>query len=235
MKIWVGFDAREELAARVCRHSIQRFWPDAPVEFLSSDRVKDAYTRTHHVEHGQMIDDIDGRPFSTDFAFNRFLVPWLQNYDGWAMFSDCDFLFLSDVRDLFEVIDEDYAVMCVKHNHEPKNGIKMDGRFQTAYRRKNWSSLVLWNCAQNRSLGRDEVNRMTGADLHGFSWLNDDRIGSLPEEWNWLANLSPTTGNGHGQIKAVHYTEGGPWLSRYRDCEFAENWRQALEEMKVVV
>jgi len=131
---------------------------------------------------------------------------------------------------LFDQADDKYAVMCVKHDYAPKEGIKMDGQTQTVYPRKNWSSVMLFNCGHpaNATLDMDLVNEpeINGAYLHRFSWLTDEEIGDLSYEWNFLV--------GHykdGSPKALHYTEGGPWFENYRNCEFHTEWKQELQDM----
>ena len=37
---------------------------------------------------------------STEFAFSRFLVPFLCGFRGWALFMDCDMLVLDDIARL---------------------------------------------------------------------------------------------------------------------------------------
>jgi lipopolysaccharide biosynthesis glycosyltransferase len=168
---------------------------------------------------------------STEFTFTRFLVPYLAGYQGWAVFVDCDFVFVDDVKKLFDQADDRYAVMVVKHDYTPKEGIKMDGCKQLPYPRKNWSSMILWNCghASNQQVTPDLVNSQTGQYLHRFQWLNDAEIGNLDPEWNWLAGWYREPQD--GTPKAIHYTEGGPWFKEYRQCEYHEVWKQNLREM----
>ena len=148
-------------------------------------------------------------------------------------FFDCDILFLEDLNDLFNLADEKYAVMCVQHEYNPKEGTKMDGKAQTLYPRKNWSSLVLWNCSHpsNKLITKELINQpdTTGKYLHRFSWLNDEEIGSLSHQWNWLAGWYKEPED--GSPKAIHYTEGGPWFENYRHCEYHQVWKDQLQTM----
>ena len=150
---------------------------------------------------------------STQFTYSRFLVPKLTNYEGWAVFCDCDFIFLADISNLFKNLDENKAVYCVKHDYTPKEKHKMDGQKQTIYPRKNWSSFILYNCSHpsTKQLTVEKVNNETGAYLHQFKWCEDDEIGSLDERWNWLEGW--TSGHNKDEPYAVHFTRGGPWLS----------------------
>jgi len=221
MKIFVGYDIREDIAFQVCEYSIYKHQPQAQVMALKQQDLRKSgiYTR-----------DIDPLS-STEFTFTRFLVPYLTNYQGWAVFVDCDFVFVDDVAELFKQADDKYAVMVVKHDYTPKEGLKMDGCQQLPYPRKNWSSAILWNCAHlsNKQITPDVVNSQTGQYLHRFQWLDDSEIGDLAPEWNWLAGWyqEPQDGN----PKAIHYTEGGPWFKEYRRCEYHKVWKQNLREM----
>lgn len=231
LPVFIGWDKREEAAGEVCwksleRRSTMRLHVTPMLE--EGLRADGMYDRPFRLEGSQRIDLRDGRPFSTDFAFTRFLVPRLMGFRGVALFCDCDFLFLSDVADLFELFDPQYAVQVVKHapNAAPgQNGTKMDGMQDIMYGRKNWSSLVLWNCGHpdNAALDHAVVNHSTGQWLHAFSWLSDDQIGALPLSWNWLAGVSDDL-PGYRKPDAVHFTLGGPWFPGYEKMPYAEDW-----------
>jgi lipopolysaccharide biosynthesis glycosyltransferase len=221
-QVFVGYDTREDIAYQVCEYSIKRYDSCIKVVPLIQQelRQKKIYWR-----------EID-KLASTEFTFTRFLVPHLMNYKGWALFIDCDIVFLEDVKNLFSLADDKYAVMCVKHDFKPKPGLKMDGQVQTVYPRKNWSSVVLWNCTHpsNEKISVDSVNNPNydGAFFHRFSWLKDEEIGELPCDWNWLVGWYK---DGDGTPRAIHYTEGGPWFKNYRSCEFNQQWKECLQEM----
>jgi len=133
---------------------------------------------------------------------------------------------------LFDLADDKYAVMVVKHQHVPTEQEKMDGQKQTKYYRKNWSSLILWNCGHpaNAALTPDAVNRETGSFLHRFSWLKDEEIGALPETWNWLEGWSTKPASGHPSV--VHYTRGGPWFDEWKDVDYADLWLKEAAALK---
>ena len=214
--VYIGWDSRETIAADVCEMSIHDNASEAvSVTMLKQIQLREAeiYTRP---------EDTQG---STEFTFTRFLVPHLNRYQGWAVFCDCDFLWMGDIQELLAQADDRYAVMVVKHDYRPQNSVKMDGKAQTYYPRKNWSSMILWNCAHpaNRALTPEVVNRESGAYLHRFQWLDDALIGELAPEWNWLVNWYHEPWDGHP--KAIHYTEGGPWFDNYRDCAYSEPWK----------
>jgi len=163
------------------------------------DQLGGIYDREHHPKQ------------STDFSFSRFLVPWLAGYQGWALFIDADMLCLADIAELWALRDERFAVQLVKHQHDCEAGRKFQGMPQTPYGRKNWSSVMLFNCSRCRALSPAYVNTATGLELHQFHWLADAEIGELPPEWNVLVGVQPLPPS----PKIVHYTLGGPWFD---DC-----------------
>ena len=182
MKVFVGYDTREDIAYQVCKHSLEVRNKSVQVKALKQNELRD---------QGWYDRPID-KLASTEFTFTRFLVPELCNFDGWALFCHSDIIFIDDIKNLFDQADEKYAVMCAQHDYTPKEGIKMDGQTQTVYPRKNWSSVVLFNCGHpsNVKLNRSLVNNpdISGAYLHRFSWLEDSEIGELSHEWNWLTD-----------------------------------------------
>jgi len=230
-KIFVGYDTREDIAWQVCESSIKRYNDNIEVEPLIQDdlRQRKLYWR-----------ELD-KLASTEFTFTRFLIPHLMDYKGWALFCDSDIIFLEDVQNLFNLADDKYAVMCVQHDYNPKPGTKMDGQIQTQYPRKNWSSVVLWNCGHpsNQKVTIDSVNNPNydGKYFHRFSWLDDSEIGSLPVDWNFLVGWYTPDGTmdqeqkEDGTPRALHYTEGGPWFKEYRNCEFHQQWKDELQKM----
>ena len=221
MKVFVGYDTREDIAYQVCKHSIIARNKDVEVIPLKQQELRDTgwYNRP--------IDKLA----STEFTFTRFLIPELMNFKGWAVFMDCDMILTTDIKELFDQADDQYAVMCVQHDYTPREGVKMDGQQQTIYPRKNWSSVMLVNCAHpsNAVLHKELVNdsEISGAYLHRFSWLKDEEIGELDHTWNYLVGVY----NDIDVPKLIHYTEGGPWFENYRDCEFHDLWKSELKDM----
>jgi len=221
--IYVGYDTREDIAYQVSKFSILQRSKNVSVIPLKLDDLKEKglYWRG------------EDKLGSTEFTFSRFLVPELNDYKGWALFCDCDIIFLEDINNLFNLKDDKYAVMCVQHDYTPKEETKMDGKQQTLYPRKNWSSLVLWNCGHpsNQKISRELINNpeTTGKYLHRFSWLKDEEIGAIPHYWNWLVGWYKEPND--GSPKAIHYTEGGPWFENYRDCDYHQKWKDLLFKM----
>ena len=167
---------------------------------------------------------------STDFSFSRFLTPYLCDFEGWAMFMDCDMLVLEDIAKLWALRDEKYAVMCVKHDHVPKEKTKFLGAQQTKYEKKNWSSVMLFNCAKCTALTPDYVNSASGLDLHRFNWLgDDDLIGEIPHRWNLLVGYDQSIPV--DEVSNLHYTIGGPYFHDYKDIDYAAEWFAERDEM----
>lgn len=213
LKIFVGWDSREDIAFQACKQSlIDTASVDIEVIPLKQRQLKreELYWRKSDILA------------STEFTFTRFLVPELMSFNGWALFIDCDFIALEDVKKLFDLRNDKYAVMCAHHDYTPKEGTKMDGKAQLPYPRKNWSSMMLFNCGHpsNKKLTRHLVNdpEIDGKYLHRFSWLNDTEIGEISHEWNWLVGWYKEPKD--GKPKFLHYTEGGPWFEEYKNCEY---------------
>jgi hypothetical protein len=224
-----AYDPREAAAFHAAKSSIERFDRHLVIRGLMLDplRRKGLYTRPTTDQDGKLWDVISEAPMSTEFAISRFLTPILAK-QGWALFADCDVLVRSNLNELRKFFDHKKAVLCVKHIHRPPETQKMDGQPQVAYARKNWSSVMLFNCdhPSNKKLTVEMINTLPGRDLHRFCWLEDDEIGELPPEWNYLVGYTMLA----GQIpKIAHFTEGGPWLPKYGNVEFADEWRAEME------
>lgn len=220
-RIYVGWDSRQQRAYDVCRHSILRHAAERPgVLPLRQRELRD---------QGVYWRDEDALA-STEFTYTRFLVPYLVGYEGWALFMDSDFLVTGDIGGLFELADPRYAVQCVHHDYRPSESTKMDGMAQTSYPRKNWSSLVLWNCGHdaNRRVTPTLVNEESGAFLHRFQWLDDGLIGRIPDTWNWLEGWAEMPRA--GVPKGIHFTRGGPWFEGWGHVAYGKLW-YAEEEM----
>ncbi len=214
-RVYIGWDKREPEAYEVAKFSLIRR-SSIPVTVtpikLDDLRVRGLYRR----EEDPLA--------STEFTYSRFLTPALADYHGWALFCDCDFLWLGDIAGLVDYTRTPKAVYCVQHDYRPTEKTKMDGAVQTTYPRKNWSSLMLFNCDHPavRSLTPDVVNRENGAYLHRMQWVADADIGALPIEWNWLEgwNEKPP----RGTPKAVHFTRGGPWFAAWQNVDYGDLW-----------
>lgn len=226
--IWVGFDRREAAAFAVTRHSIRRRLtvPLSVRGLLLADlHAKGLYRRPTELRGSVTWDMISDAPQATEHANARWLVPHLAK-EGWALFLDGDMLARANVMPIFDGLDPNKAVYCVKHVHEPDAAVKMDGQVQTRYPRKNWSSLVIFNCSHpaNRALTVEMINTLPGRDLHRFCWLADDLIGALPPEWNFLVGISDPA----IVPRILHFTDGTPDMPGYETVPYAAEWRAEL-------
>ena len=224
LKVFVGWDPREDIAWEVCRHSI----------LSRTDATEVSVTPL--VQSELRASGIYNRPVdtkaATEFSLTRFLTPHLAGTEGYAIFVDCDFLFVTDIREVLKDIDPTKAISVVKHNYQPNETVKMDGCVQYPYPRKNWSSFIVFNCAHPdvRALTPAVVNQAEPAFLHRFQWLDDNAIGELDKGWNYLEGWYAPH---YEHLKAIHYTLGGPWFEHKRDCDFADLWLAEAAELKL--
>lgn len=213
MKFFIGYDTAHPEASETCARSLARFvgWNSIHMLYTPSLRSKGLYWRIHNGTE------------STDFTYTRFLTPHLSGSAGISLFCDGDFLWRKDPSNLENVIKKE-AVMVVKHDIKPEmlSPLKMDGRKQVWYPKKNWSSLMLFNnghydCAK---LSPAVVSTAPPAYLHGFDWTKIDKTESLPRTFNHLVGYYDDP-----DPIGVHFTDGGPWLEPYKDVPYAEEWR----------
>jgi len=250
--IYVGYDPREDIAFQVLKYSVLKY-ASQPINVypIKQDLLRriGLYRRAWELgssslpkpindDDTQHRDIFDGKPFATDFSFTRFLIPFLNRLEGWAVYMDCDMFFRSDPIELFKnYCEEKYAIYCVKHNYQTGEKVKMYGNEQYEYNRKFWSSLVFYNCSHkgHKNFSVDDVNTKPGRWLHNFLWLEDQHIGGLPEEWNWLDGYSPVKLS----PKNVHFTRGGPWFRNHawkplrdQDEVYSREWLDLKKEME---
>jgi lipopolysaccharide biosynthesis glycosyltransferase len=217
LRIFIGYDPREAVAYHVCANSIIRH-ARSPVSItpLALNTLNCIYDEAHR----------DG---SNDFIYSRFLVPYLCNFSGAAIFMDGDMLVRDDIYDLLQYLDGDQAVAVVKHDYKTKHPIKYLGNKNEDYPRKNWSSVIAWNCGHiaHRKMIPDYVADMPGSYLHRFGWLDDDAIGELPKAWNWLVDEYEH----NDDAKLLHYTIGTPCFKAYASADHAQEWYRELHHL----
>jgi lipopolysaccharide biosynthesis glycosyltransferase len=216
--IFIGYDSKVKIAYHVLAESILRN-SSTPVTIspINLSNLKNIYTRKQ--------DPLA----STEFSFSRFLVPHLMNYNGWAIFMDSDMVMLSDITELWNLRNEKYAIQVCKHDYTPSSKNKFLGNNQTIYVKKNWSSLMLMNCSKCKTLTSEYVNTRSGLELHQFKWLDENLIGSIPLEWNWLVGEYPYKKD----VYNVHFTEGGPYFKDYKNTEYANEWFNIYNMTKI--
>lgn len=216
IRIFIGYDEGEKIAFHVLAESIRK-QSSEPISITPIDLNT---LRNHFIR-----DKVSNQ--STEFAFSRFMVPYLSNYEGWSIFMDCDMLLRTDINELWKLRDNDYAVMCVKHDYEPKQDVKFRGAKNEKFPKKNWSSLMLMNNAKCKLLTPEYVRTASGLELHQFKWLESERdIGAIPKTWNWLVGeyeYNPLANN-------VHFTLGGPYFYDYVNCDYSKEWFNVYTE-----
>jgi lipopolysaccharide biosynthesis glycosyltransferase len=209
--IFIGYDPREATVFHVCANSIIRN-STSPVSIVpvALNLFKD-YSETH----------TDG---SNHFIYTRFLVPYLMHWCGHAIFIDGDMVVRSDITELWNLRNSTFDVQVVKHDYKTKMPVKYLGAKNEDYPRKNWSSVILWNCNSfpNRILTPEYIMQATGKELHRFTWLDDSRIGELPKEWNWL----PDEYGANPDAKLLHYTLGAPSFHEFANTPMANEWHK---------
>lgn len=230
MRVYIGWDPRDELAFRACVVSLRRY-SSIPLDIYPLKdydlRHLGIYHRPYHVEHnGQMIDSKELRPFSTQFSYTRFAVPFLEKGMEPVLFCDADMLWRRDIADLLALADDSKAIMCVQHDHRPPETRKMDGIVQAHYLRKNWSSLMLIR-PELCTINKLTLNTASRLYLHGLLWQKEETIGNLPQCWNWLEGWS----DGGIEPAVVHYTRGTPDMLGDQ-LPFAKEWWEAVAAWK---
>ena len=214
IRLFIGFDPREAVVYHVCVNSIVRHATQPVAVTPLALQNLSGYVERH----------TDG---SNEFTYSRFLVPHLMGWSGWALYIDGDMLVRTDLAELWQLRDESKAVLCVQHEYRTRAHDKYLGARNQDYPRKNWSSVVLWNCAHpaNRTLTPAFVQRATGAQLHRFTWLGDELIGKLPIEWNWL----PDELGQNPQAKLLHWTLGAPCFKEFAQAPMSQEWHDELQ------
>ena len=216
IKVFIGFDEGEKVSYHILSESIRR-QSSVPVS-ITPLCLSNIPEFKRELQPNQ----------STEFAFSRFLMPYLSNYEGWSIFMDCDMLLRTDINNLWKLRDDDYAVMCCKHDYKPNQNAKFRGAKNEPFPKKNWSSMMMTNNAKCKALTPEFVNSATGLELHQFKWLESENlIGSLPLTWNWLVSEYDYN------VKAdnVHFTLGGPYFKGYEKSDYANEWFRVYDEL----
>lgn len=206
--VFVGFDPNESVAFHVFCHSVLKR-TRAQVSFipLCGEQVPGASNRFNKI---------------------RFEIAERLGFKGWGIWADGDMLIRADIEELWDMREKDCDVMVVKHDYSTKHPTKFLGQSNEDYPRKNWSSLMLVNAGNYpwRKVTKEYVDASTPTHLHRFEFLKDERIGELPKEWNWLVGEYPF----NPDAKLLHMTIGLPCWSKYKDCDYADEWRAELAD-----
>lgn len=212
----VGFDQREALAYHTfCQSVLEK--TSRPIQFVPlTENAMPFYKESHD----------DG---SNKFIYSRFLTPYLCGYKGVAVFADGDMICCSDISELYDLFDSEKAVQVVKHDYLTKFPKKYFGNKNENYPRKNWSSVILWNCGHpaHACLTPEFIRQQPGSFLHRFSWLEDDLIGELPRDWNWLA----AEYEDNPKAKLIHYTLGTPCIKGFENSAMSKVWWETYDRL----
>jgi len=208
-KIFIGFDQREACAYHTFVQSLINH-SSIPLDITPLCLKSLVGYKELHRDGGN------------DFVYSRFLSPFLNNFDGWAIYADGDMVCQADILELLKLKDDSKAVMVEKHNYQTKQSKKYFNNKNENYPKKNWSSVILWNCShpKHKILTPEFKQNQSGKFLHRFSWLDEDEIGEIPLEWNWLALEYPE----NKEAKIIHYTLGTPCLKEYKDTNMSDIW-----------
>lgn len=214
INIFIGYDTKQTVAYHVCVNSIiNKSTNPISINPLALNLLSD-YEETH-------------TDASNEFGYTRFLVPHLMNYNGWVIYIDGDMILQDDIVNLWNLRDDSKAIIVVKHDYRTKLSTKYLNAVNENYPRKNWSSVILWNCNHpaHKILSPEFVQNSTGQYLHRFSWLLDNDIGELPVEWNWLADEYGV----NTDAKLIHYTLGTPCFENFANSPMSELWHTELK------
>lgn len=227
-QVFIGYDEREEVGLHVFMASLLKTKNNS--EPCAVTILGGELNQKERMMRG------DGRG-SNAFTYERFLIPYYMGFRGWALFVDgSDMLLREDVTKVWDEVDPWYGVQVVKHGYRTKARTKYVGTEMESdnrdYERKNWSSVVMWNCGhyKHRVLTPEWVRGMAKRDagyLHRFGWLGDEEIGDLDGGWNYLVgedNVAPRVGG----VKLVHWTHGVPGIEAYKGTEYAWQWKEML-------
>ncbi len=230
LTIYIGYDEKEKINYDVLVHSINRNQsnPVTIKPLIQSElRKSGSYYR----------DSQDG--CATEFGFTRFLVPHLNDYQGWAVFMDCDMLLTRDPWEIMDHTNPEKSALCCQHDYKSSTNIKMDNMKQGSFPRKNWSSFILYNCEHPdcKRLTPESIANGSPAYLHQFKWTTDNKLGIMPLEFNWLVGEYDLYQKGKELPFNLHYTLGSPAFAdlgfeQYRNCDYGDVWNEGKEHME---
>jgi hypothetical protein len=212
-RVFIGYDSRMPVVSDVLAYTIRKY-ASRPVDII--------FLKLNELSLQRFHDPLQ----STEFTYTRFLVPYLCDFSGTALFLDNDMICFDDIWKILDLPIDDYMLRVVKHNYTPTSEVKMDGKIQSVYPRKNWSSMMLMNCEKLQCWSKDNVEKQSGAWLHRFEPIPDDQIGELPEGWNILDKEPDLS-----KVNLWHMTEGGPWFDKYQNILHSGVWYKAFYDM----
>lgn len=182
LRVFIGVDPRQPLAYTVLQSSIIRR-ASVPVQI------------TPLMLHQLPVKRVG----LTQFTYARYVVPYLCNYEGYAVFIDADMVCLTDVNELFEI---------AKNSDDSVHVVKSHMKFE-------WPSLMVFNNAKCKNLTLEHIEKDSPAKLE---WA--ESVGELPKEYNHLVGYDEPS----PEAKIIHFTQGIPCWHETNTCEFAEEW-----------
>ena len=232
LNIYIGYDSRHTTLPEINKHSILesvrkglgggwfhdqiRFEPE--IKFLDKSKIPE-YNREYANQ-------------STEFTYSRFLIPYLENYEGFSIFLDDDFIFEKSILPMFYYLNPDDAIACVKYPHYDHDATKFDGEVNIDYPCKLWSSLMIFNNGHEdcKKLTPEVVNTWTGKQLHQFEWT--DKISEIPQKYIFVEGYDDPEEK--WDFTGIHYTRGGPWVEGmdYSDINNLEYYNKWLNKHK---
>ena len=186
-RIFIGYDERQAVSYTTLQHSILET-ASGPVSITPLILSTLPITRRG----------------LTPFTFSRFLVPWLCNYQGHALFLDADMFLVSDIYEMTQYFKDEHAISVVRSI----------AQFEQ-------SSVMLFNNAhlKNRQLTPEFVQNTDG-NLHGLCWLEEADIGEMDGKWNQLVGYQECRGTSGN----IHFTMGVPAFPETSTSEFGQIW-----------
>lgn len=194
LRVFIGYDSRQPVAYNVLQHSI-----------IARSSVPVSITPL-------VLEQLPiARRGLTEFTFSRFLVPWLCDFKGSALFLDADMVVEGDIADLFAFASPAEGAVQV---------MKGQPKFE-------WASAMLFNCAMCKVLTPDFIEDQTNG-LLDLAWAS--LVGEFPPEWNRLVGYGD-----HALGYLYHYTQGIPVWPETRGDERDQLWIDAHRAMNHTV
>lgn len=189
LNVFIGSDPRQPLAYSVLQHSI-RVNSSEPVS-ITALQLDQLPTKRRGL---------------TEFSFSRFIVPYLCNFRGKALFLDADMVVTGDIAELFH--STDYASSVYVN--------KQQAPFEQA-------SAMLFNCDNCKTLTPGYVDNEKN-NLFDFAWA-EHGVGEFAPEWNMAVGYCDST-----NAKLRHHTMGIPCWAETRGMDDAA-WVAAFKDM----
>jgi hypothetical protein len=191
-RVFVGFDERQPVAYNVLQHSLHR------------------YARGRVQVEPLMLDKLPmERRGLTQFTYSRFIVPYLCDYQGTAIFMDADVVVNGDIAELAAQADGESCIQVMKEQH----------KFE-------WASVMLFNCDKCRILTPEYIDDPANKLLE----LNFGPIGEFSPEWNHCVNRMEAA-----EAKLYHFTEGIPLWDEVRGSPLDQIWLDEYADMVATV